>query len=157
MSKFKVGDKVAVKKKLTDEAGWAAFRDATVTATERTPAGLWPIAIKSNTTGNTSLVAEHEIRLLEQRDYVADHARRTIRKAGGSKEFAAAFVKVVQGEYEFYKTDKVRPLLTDGKFDLSKFSRSLRGVPVKQLAMAVKWNKLDMQTERVFIKQYDAA
>lgn len=82
------------------------------------------------------------------RDYVADHARRTLRKAGFSKEHAALFVRDVQrkDDYEPYpdpltSIDAVRG--EDGYVDLSKLSRSTHGRTPRDLIMgAWRWNSM---------------
>ena len=49
-----------------------------------------------STTGHVGAFAYDDLKLAKPRDYVADHARRSLRKLGLTKQEAAAFVRNVQ-------------------------------------------------------------
>ena len=62
-----------------------------------------------------------------KRDYVADHARRSLRKFGLSKEHAAFYVKLVKAGVKAFELASILGLrLKDGVVDLSQFSRGVR-------------------------------
>lgn len=94
MPKFKVGDKVRVIESALPgvHTGWEDYIEGATVVAVSNHLVNWPYTIKA-ASGEETLVAECEIELQVKRDYVADHARRTLRKAGLSKEEAAAVVR----------------------------------------------------------------
>lgn len=78
------------------------------------------------------------------RDYVADHARRTLRKFGFTKEQAALFVKGVQAGQPAYDPEWLQYKgfrVVDGKLDLGCLSRKMPAVRPHQLVMnAINWD-----------------
>lgn len=59
------------------------------------------------------------------RDYVADHARRTLRKLGLAKDEAYNVVAALQLKGSADSSFDEGPRLADGRFDISKLSRGL--------------------------------
>ncbi len=113
--KFKVGDKVRVIESALSvgHTGWEDYIEGATVLRVRldgaTLEGQWPYTIKA-ASGRETVVAECEIELQVKRDYVADHARRTLRKAGLSAHDARRVVQEIQ---------------KSATYDLSTFSRRL--------------------------------
>lgn len=95
MSKFKIGDKVVAASQKGTEV-WLGLEvvdtyGEMVTCKITDPASKWDVGMKG-------AFAEDDLRLVTpkaKRDYVADHARRTLRAAGLSKTEAANFVSAL--------------------------------------------------------------
>jgi len=120
--KFKVGDRVqCTAAYIAGDAG--NYKGAVVVSIARDSIP-WPVEVQCDSGGG--LFCEDELELYvpkPKRDYVADHARRTLRKAGLTKEEAAAFVR------------------NNKEYDLSTFSRALPESAEDVLLKAFAWHE----------------
>lgn len=122
MGAFKVGDKV----RLIRQGKYGNRWDGDMQVTEVYSSG-------STATDRGGAFPHVELELVVEkpkRDYVADHARRTLRKAGLTKEQAKNFVGAV-GEWP--TGSKLDAVSTENRLDLSKLSRSTRGLKLSDI------------------------
>ncbi len=126
MVEFKVGDKVRILSAIP-ELGYKGgevvtikgfnYGDTTVIIEGRYPSGGWPTAgISKSYLG--------PVRPKVKRDYVADHARRTLRAAGLPKDVAAK---------------AVANIAKSGNYNLSEFSRKLPHAASTILGCGFNW------------------
>jgi hypothetical protein len=140
MRKFKIGDRVRLAKEIFGDQGEKVGDEFTVLDVTTDHSGeqtLWIHEDGTRRIGSCEYTEGAEdgwrscrfelVREQEKapRDYVADHARRTLRKAGLSKEEAAAVVR---------NWDRT------GKYKLSQLSRKLPIRLSKVIAVAFTWD-----------------
>lgn len=131
---FKVGDKVRRKKEHLTRNAWPQGRKVLEV---RGISGYGELLFS----GTANSWNPEYFEKVKARDYVADHARRTLRKAGLTAEQAAKFVKNCQTLQVYWPSPETP--VKDGKVDLSKLSRELpAGVaPARLVADAFRWNE----------------
>lgn len=164
MNNLKIGDRVQRLPKFLNHGGWTS--DGQTFTVSRV--GKYTIGLKEI---DGSYFADCFFKVApanatKRRDYVADHARRTLRKAGLTKDEANDFVAAVQAlGHEWSMSSEHGAVRNEqGRFDLSKISRSLRGVGLHHiLGDSFSWRTADSALnkepgyfERLYTKYRDA-